>query len=90
MEKSISWGKLLDHYKNDIQKQHLRELLKDDKRNDALRIQWEDILFDFTHQKLTEESIQMLIEVAHSLNLPQKIEAMFSGVKSFKSFSYLI
>jgi glucose-6-phosphate isomerase len=81
MDKAISWKKLQEHYDNEIKPQHLRELLKDEKRNDQLKIEWDNILFDYSHEKLTKETIDILKTVADDSKLRHKIEAMFAGVK---------
>jgi glucose-6-phosphate isomerase len=60
---------------------HLRTLLADDARNAKLNIQSENILFDFSHQKLDAETVELLLELADERELKSKFEAMFRGEK---------
>ena len=51
------WPDLQTHY-NTIKDTHLRDLLKDDNRNQALLLRHGDILLDVSHEKLTAETIK--------------------------------
>jgi len=81
MERSSLWQNLIDHYNKEIKHLHLRELLQDEKRNAALKIELPNLLYDFSHEKLTEKTIQHFQDLVKNSNLWDKIEAMFSGVK---------
>ena len=47
----------------------------------AFSLVMEDILFDFSKNQLTEETLQLLISLANECQLPAAIEAMFNGEK---------
>jgi glucose-6-phosphate isomerase len=60
---------------------HLRNLLQDKERNKSLLITTDRILFDFSHEKLDSEVIDLLIQVAKERNVIEKFKNMFSGEK---------
>ena len=60
---------------------HMRTLLKDETRNSALRIKTNNILFDFSHQKLDLDTVDLLVKFAEEKGLTSKFEAMFKGEK---------
>lgn len=60
---------------------HLRELLKDNERNKNFVIQFQDLIFDYTHEKIDQETLKALIALYNENKVPQKFEAMFKGDK---------
>ncbi len=76
------WQSLQAHYEKDIKNSHLRELLKDEKRNSALRVEHENIFYDFSHERLTEETLNQFDKLVQDSHLFNRIEAMFNGVSS--------
>ena len=62
-----------------LQAQHLRTLLGNKSRNQQLTAHFEDILLDYSHSKVDEETMQMLGELALATGLYDKIAAMFRG-----------
>jgi glucose-6-phosphate isomerase len=74
-----AWDKLEDHYKK-ISRTHLRELFADDpERFRKFSLQVEDILFDFSKNRITEKTLQLLLDLAEECELEKGIAAMFSG-----------
>jgi glucose-6-phosphate isomerase len=74
-----AWDKLDDHHKK-IAKTHLRELFADDpERFRKFSLQLEDILFDFSKNRITEKTLQLLLDLAEECELDKAIAAMFSG-----------
>ncbi len=80
MERSSLWQNLIDHYSKEVKSHHLRELLHDEKRNAALKIELPNLLYDFSHEKLTEKTLQLFEDLVKDSKLWEKIDAMFSGV----------
>jgi len=74
--------KLQDYYEKNVKSTHLRELLKDEKRNNALKIELDNIFYDFSHEKLTVETLDQLEGLVKDTHLFERIEAMFRGVKN--------
>jgi len=77
--KSAEWEALQKHY-NDISKLHMRELFDaDHNRFEKYSIRLKDILFDYSKNIITDETIDLLLKLAKRAKLNEKIEAMFSG-----------
>ena len=70
-----------EFYTSKITQLHLRQLLADSSRNSALKICQPGLIFDFAHQKITEEVLTWFESIHKSANLDSKIEAMFNGDK---------
>src|ERR1043165_8123277 len=74
-----AWDKLERHYKK-ISETHLRELFADDAdRFNQFSISFEDILFDYSKNRITAKTLSLLIDLANECKLPEAIEAMFKG-----------
>lgn len=74
-----AWSKLEDHYKK-ISRTHLRELFaEDDDRFNKFSLQLEDILFDYSKNRITEKTLQHLVDLAEECELDKAITAMFTG-----------
>lgn len=75
------WQKLQDHF-NSIKDAHLRKLFADDpQRAEQFSITASDWYLDYSKQRITPETIQLLLDLAEKANLKQSIDAMFSGEK---------
>ena len=74
-----AWKKLQAHF-NEIQPWHLREFFaQDPQRFEKLSLQFEDMLFDLSKNRISEETLDILVELAKEMELPAAIEQMFSG-----------
>jgi glucose-6-phosphate isomerase len=70
---------LTDHY-IDIVSKSLKELFDTDKeRFKKFHVQFEDILFDYSKNRIDEQTIALLIQLAKECSVNKAIEAMFSG-----------
>lgn len=59
---------------------HVRKLFaQDPQRFEKFHLQLEDILFDYSKNIITEETIELLLELADECKVKEAIEAMFSG-----------
>jgi glucose-6-phosphate isomerase len=78
---SKAWIALQDHYeltKNDS----LRDAFKKDiNRFSKFSIQLNEILFDYSKNRITEQTKALLIDLANQAGLDNKIKALFSGEK---------
>jgi glucose-6-phosphate isomerase len=76
---SAAWKTLQQHYENN-QSFCLRSAFADDQnRFKKFSLHFNDILFDYSKNLITEETLPLLIELAKSTGLKQKMEAMFRG-----------
>ena len=76
-----AWQKLDRHY-NEIKNVHLKSLFKNNAhRKTNFTIQFNDFEFDYSKNRITEETLQYLLELAHEVDLKSAIHAYFSGEK---------
>jgi glucose-6-phosphate isomerase len=78
---TIAWQKLTAHFLM-MQANHLRELFQEDtNRFEKFTLSLNDILVDYSKNLITEETIQLLLELAEEVELKQSIDSMFRGEK---------
>jgi glucose-6-phosphate isomerase len=76
-----SWPRLKEHF-DSMQNIHLRDLFKQDPdRFSRFSITAGDIVFDYSKNRITGDTINLLIDLAEDCNLKTAISAMFSGKK---------
>ena len=76
-----AWKALKDHQQQ-MRSTHLRELFNQDpQRFDKFSLRLDDILFDYSKNLATAETLELLTRLAHECGLKEAIEAMFSGEK---------
>lgn len=74
--------KNLDAHSKKTRMLHLRDLFADDpKRGERLTAEAAGIFLDYSKNRITGATIQLLIELAKECGLKQRIDAMFSGEK---------
>ena len=76
-----SWQKLEEHY-HSIRNLHLRTLFAEDPhRGERFALEAVGIYLDYSKNRVTDETIQLLLELAESSGLRERIDAMFKGEK---------
>jgi glucose-6-phosphate isomerase len=76
-----SWQNLSRHYEK-AKHVHMKTLFAEDpQRFDKFSIRFNDILVDFSKNRITEETIKLLIALAEASGLKNAIENMFGGEK---------
>lgn len=74
-----AWRALQSHYPK-IKDLHLRQLFADDPtRGERLVIETPDIYLDYSKNRITDETLSLLINLANACGLRERIEAMFNG-----------
>jgi glucose-6-phosphate isomerase len=74
-----AWKKLTEHY-NTTNNLHLKELFAaDNTRANKFSIRWNDFLFDFSKNRITKDTISILLELADEVNLKDAVEKYFNG-----------
>ncbi|MFS4492502.1 glucose-6-phosphate isomerase [Maribacter sp. 2308TA10-17] len=74
-----AWKKLADHY-NQKKESHMKSLFSDDDdRASRFSIKWNDFLVDFSKNRITEETMQLLLQLADEVNLKEAITNQFGG-----------
>jgi glucose-6-phosphate isomerase len=75
------WKKLGDHYKG-IEGKHLRDLfLEDPERGGRFTLEACGLLLDYSKNRITADTMELLFSLARAVNLKTEIEAMFTGLK---------
>ncbi|HEY54623.1 MAG TPA: glucose-6-phosphate isomerase [Caldilineae bacterium] len=81
LTQSPAWRALQAHHQ-DIASIHMQELFADDpERFQRFALRLDDILFDYSKNRITAETMRLLIDLARQAGLSEMIEAMFSGEK---------
>lgn len=81
LEQTPAWQALGQHYAQ-IKDLHMRALFaQDPSRFERFSVQFKDILFDYSKNRVTDETMRLLLNLAEEAGLPTWIEAMFSGEK---------
>jgi glucose-6-phosphate isomerase len=76
-----SWQKLEKHYA-DIGNVHMKKLFAEDPdRFNRFHIRFNDILVDYSKNRLTDETLNLLFELAREAGVPAAVESMFNGEK---------
>lgn len=74
-----AWQKLKVIYEAEKDKHILDFFQVEKNRIDQLSIQFEDLLFDFSKNRMSEEAFKVLLQLAEECDLKSAIEAQFSG-----------
>jgi glucose-6-phosphate isomerase len=79
LTQSQTWKALLSHYET-IKDVHMRDMFENDKnRFDKYSLRLNDILYDYSKNRINDETIELLYQLAREVNLPQWINKMFNG-----------
>ncbi len=81
LTKLPAWNALQQHYKQ-AKKLHLRDLFeKDPKRFEKFSVRFNDILLDYSKNRITSETMKLLFQLAREAKVKKWIEKMFNGEK---------
>ena len=76
-----SWKALAEHHKTASQL-HLRKLFSDDpKRGERMTAEAEGLFLDYSKNRITDDTLKLLVRLAEESGLRDRIEAMFRGDK---------
>lgn len=76
--KTSSWQKLLSHFE-EIQNIKIQDLFKNENRKQNFSLFLDDLEVDFSKNRITEETINLLADLAYEVGLKEAIESQFSG-----------
>ncbi|MEQ8238529.1 MAG: glucose-6-phosphate isomerase, partial [Cyclobacteriaceae bacterium] len=78
-KKTKSWDKLSEHFSS-VSKTSISELFQQDKnRFDKFSIRFEDILFDYSKNNITEATIKLFADLLKEIDLEGAKKEMFDG-----------
>src|SRR3981189_381973 len=76
-----AWTSLEKHY-HEVQGLHLRQLFAEDrKRGERLAVEASGIYLDYSKNRITDETLRLLLQLARESGLRDRIDAMFRGEK---------
>jgi glucose-6-phosphate isomerase len=79
--KRLAWSALASHY-NSASKLDLRQLFADDpKRGQRMAIEAVGLYLDYSKNRVTDETLKLLVQLAEESGLRVRIDAMFRGEK---------
>lgn len=74
-----AWSALTDHYAQ-LAPQHLRDLFaQDPERSDRFSLEAAGVFLDYSKNRITDETVALLVQLAHESGLRERIDAMFGG-----------
>lgn len=81
LTQSEIWKKLQSH-QAEVEKLKMRDLFAQDaQRFDKFSIQYKDVLLDFSKNRITQETLDLLLQLAREAKVEEWRERMFSGEK---------
>jgi glucose-6-phosphate isomerase len=76
---TVAWAKLQEHYKT-IASTAMQELFQADaSRVEKFNLKWNDFLLDYSKNRINQETLTLLLELANQLGLKEVISAYFGG-----------
>jgi glucose-6-phosphate isomerase len=76
-----AWKALEAHHKN-VRELHLRKLFADDpKRGERMTAEAVGLYLDYSKNRITDETLKLLLQLAEESGLRERIDAMFRGEK---------
>src|SRR3954468_65203 len=76
-----SWNALAAHHQS-VRKLHLRKLFADDpKRGERMTAEALGLYLDYSKNRITDETLKLLLQLAEESGLRGRIDAMFRGEK---------
>src|SRR5215468_4382341 len=76
-----AWKALVAHHQK-IRDQHLRKLFADDPtRGNRMTAEGVGLFFDYSKNRVTDETLRLLVQLADESGLRKRIDAMFRGEK---------
>ncbi|QDL36853.1 glucose-6-phosphate isomerase [Rhodoferax sediminis] len=76
-----AWKALAAHHEQ-VRNLHLRQIFADDpQRGERLTAEGADLYLDYSKNRVTDETLKLLLQLADECGLADRIEAMFSGQK---------
>lgn len=77
--KTASWKALEQHFQ-EIQNNSMKQMFQEDRsRAEKFSIQWNDFLVDFSKNRITDETLKLLLHLANEMKLKSAISSYFEG-----------
>lgn len=79
VSEKTEWKLLEEHRDEHIDKSHLRDLLQDDQRSKKMYAEHDGVYLDYSRQRATLETMNLLQDLAKSQKLEERIQDMVTG-----------
>ncbi len=79
--KTEAWKALENHFQEMKARQMQDIFLEDTTRTARFKIEWQDFYLDFSKNRITDETISLLLKLADEVKLKEAINQQFSGEK---------
>ncbi|MCK9402454.1 MAG: glucose-6-phosphate isomerase [Chitinophagaceae bacterium] len=77
-----AWFLLKKHHEEEMSRRHMRDLFTADKeRFQKFSLVFEDILFDYSKNIISQKTLQLLLQLAEDCKLKDAIHEMFAGIR---------
>jgi glucose-6-phosphate isomerase len=73
-----AWKELTNHF-NDIKNINIKDLDKETNRKEDFSLKFDDLLVDYSKNRITKETLNLLVKLAEEVDLKDAIEKQFSG-----------
>src|SRR5207253_7529389 len=81
LRKRSAWGALERHYRK-MADRHLRQLFAEDReRGERFTLVAAGVYLDYSKNRITDETVKLLLQLAEESGLRERIDAMFRGEK---------
>ena len=81
LRETPAWGALRAHYEK-VKDVHLRQLFADDPdRGERFTIEGAELYLDYSKNRITDETVQLLVQLAKERGVAERRDAMFRGEK---------
>lgn len=78
--KTNAWKKLEAHF-SEVKQLHMATLFAEDiSRVSRMKLEWEDFYLDYSKNRVTHETIELLLQLTEEVQLKDAIRAQFNGV----------
>jgi glucose-6-phosphate isomerase len=75
------WQALQEHYRG-VERAHLRDLFAENPtRGEAMTLEVDGLYLDYSKNRVTDETLRLLVALAQRAGLRERIDAMFAGEK---------
>lgn len=79
---TLAWQNLRDHFIEEMQSIRMQELFENEaNRAKRLNIEWENFYIDYSKNRITDKTLQLLLNLADEMQLKDAISAYFKGDK---------
>jgi len=81
LDKSPAWSALLEHFER-VKQLHMVDLFEQDpERFSRYSLQFNDMLLDYSKNRVTDDTLQLLFDLARQANIEESRDKMFAGEK---------